>query len=234
MKKIFLLLIVMMGVSCDPKDLNRVLDTAGKSVLSDADIASGLKEALNLGVGKSVDFLSAKDGFYTSIYKILLPAEAQKVVNKLKGIPGFANVEEEAVRRINRAAEDAASKAGPIFLNAITQMTFADVRNILLGDKDAATQYLRRVTYNALYSEFKPVMVNSLNKLGALDYYGDAVNTYNKIPFVEKVNPDLADYVANKALEGMFALVKEKELGIRTDIQQRTSDLLKRVFSKQD
>lgn len=232
MKKISFLLMVLFMVSCDPKDLSKILDTSG--VLSDAEISNGLKEALNLGVDKSVKTLSLTDGYYKSVYKILLPPEAQKVTSKLKSIPGFSNLEEEAIKKINRAAEDAASKAGPIFLNAIKQMSFTDVMNILMGDKDAATQYLRNATYTALYGEFKPVMTNSLNKFGALDYYADAVNTYNKIPFVDKVNPDLADYVCNKALDGLFGLVKEKELGIRTDLSQRTSNLLKKVFAKQD
>jgi Protein of unknown function (DUF4197) len=221
-------------MSCDPKDLSKILDTAGSAVLSDADVSNGLKEALNLGVDKSVQTLSSQNGYYSSVYKILLPAEAQKVTSKLKSIPGFTNLEEEAIKKINKAAEDAATKAGPIFLSAIKQMTFADVMNILMGDKDAATQYLHKATYNALYSEFKPVMVGSLNKFGALNYYSDAVNTYNKIPFVDKVNPDLADYVTTKALEGLFDLVKKKELGIRSDFSQRTSDLLRKVFAKQD
>lgn len=232
MKKIALMLLITPLISCDPKDLNRILEST--NVLSEAEVANGLREALNLGVDKSVQTLSLKDGFYKSVYKILLPPEAQKVTSKLKSIPGFTNLEEEAIKKINSAAEDAASKAGPIFLNAIKQMTITDAMNILMGEKDAATQFLKRTTYTALYNEFKPVMVTSLNKFGALDYYGDAVNTYNKIPFVEKVNPDLADYVANKALDGLFDLVKQKELGIRTDFSQRTSNLLKKVFAKQD
>jgi hypothetical protein len=233
-KKIAIFMSVIFLISCNPKDLNRILESANNSVLSNADIANGLKEALNLGVDKSVKTLSAQNGYYSSIYKILLPPEAQKVTSKLKSIPGFANLEEEAIKKINKAAEDAASKAGPIFLNAIKQLTFNDVMNILMGEKDAATQFLHRTTHQALYAEFKPVMVSSLNKFGALDYYADAIKTYNKIPFVEKVNPDLADFVTNKAMEGLFDLVKQKELGIRSDLTQRTSDLLKKVFSKQD
>lgn len=217
--------------SCDPKQLGQFIEGAG---LTDAEIAAGLKEALNQGVDKSVTSLSAQNGYYASAYKIILPPEARKVTSKLKSIPGFSNLEEEAVKKINRAAEDAATKAGPIFVNAIKQMTFTDALNILMGEKDAATQYLIKTTYTGLYGEFKPVMVNSLNTFGALDYYADAVNTYNKIPLVEKVNPDLADYVATKALDGLFALIKEKELGIRTDLNQRTSGLLKKVFARQD
>ncbi|MEZ4909977.1 MAG: DUF4197 domain-containing protein [Saprospiraceae bacterium] len=221
-------------VSCDPKDMQKVLDTVSSAQLTNADISAGLKQALDKGVEQSVRTLSAENGYYASIYKILLPSEAQTVVNKLKVIPGFENLEVEAIKKINKAAEDAATKASPIFINAIKQMTINDVMGILMGEKNAATQYLHNSTYNALYSEFKPVMINSLNKFGALDYYGQAVNKYNSIPFVNKVNPDLADYVTQKALVGLFALIEKKELGIRTDISQRSTDLLKKVFAKQD
>jgi hypothetical protein len=232
-KTLVIFLSIFLMVSCDPKDLSKIIDSAG-SVVSNADIANALKEALSLGVEKSVQTLAAQNGYYDSVYKILLPPEAQKVTSKLKAIPGFSNLENEAIKKINQAAEDAASKAAPIFLNAIKQLTFTDVMNILMGEKDAATQFLHRVTYQALYSEFKPAMVGSLNKFGALDYYGKAVDTYNKIPFVDKVNSDLADFVTNKALDGLFDLVKKKELSIRSDISERTSDLLRKVFAKQD
>ena len=105
--------------SCDPKDLDKILGTAGSALLTDADISSGLKEALDNGVKVSVQKLSATDGYYQSSYKILLPAEANKVIDKLKFIPGFENLQEEAIKRVNRAAEDAATKAGPIFFDAI-------------------------------------------------------------------------------------------------------------------
>jgi hypothetical protein len=202
--------------------------------LSNADIAAGLKQALDKGVDQSVMTLSAQDGYYASIYKILLPEEAAKVIDKLKFIPGFSNLEEEAIKRINKAAEDAATKAAPIFLNAIKGMTFDDVMKILMGEKNAATTYLHNKTYQALYNEFKPVMNSSLNKFGALDLWSDAIGKYNSLPFITKVNPDLADHVSNKALVGLFSLVEKKELGIRTDISQRTTDLLKKVFAKQD
>ena len=223
--------IIMITMSCDPKTLSTVLNSGN---LSKTEIANGLKEALDNGVSSAVTTLAREGGFYQSIYKIFLPEEAKSVVNKLKLIPGFANLEEEAVKRINRAAEDAASKAGPIFVNAIKQLTFDDVMNILKGEKNAATQFLRRTTYTALYNEFKPEINNSLNKFGALDYWGSAMNTYNKIPFVDKVNPDLADHATKKALDGLFDLIEKKENGIRTDISQRTSDLLKKVFAQQD
>lgn len=234
MKYLGFLLIPLFLMSCDPKDLQKILDSTGSIPLSNADIAAGLKEALDKGVDQSVNTLSATDGYYASIYKILLPEEATKVIDKLKFIPGFTNLEEEAIKKINRAAEDAATKAGPIFLTAIKQMTFNDVMGVLMGEKNAATQYLYNKTYSPLYNEFKPVMVSSLNKFGVLDLWSDAISKYNTLPFVTKVNPDLADHVSNKALVGLFALVEKKELGIRTDISQRTTDLLKKVFAKQD
>jgi hypothetical protein len=234
MKRLYFLFIPLFLFSCDPKDLQKVLDTVNSVPLTNADIASGLKEALNKGVDQSVKTLAVTDGYYASIYKIVLPEEATKVIDKLKFIPGFANLEQEAIKRINKAAEDAASKAGPIFLGAVKQMTFEDVIGILMGEKNAATTYLHNKTYSSLYNEFKPVMNTSLNKFGALDLWTDAITKYNSLPFVSKVNPDLADHVTSKALVGLFSLVEKKELGIRTDINQRSSDLLKRVFAKQD
>lgn len=234
MNKIVLILLPILLLSCDPKDLQKVLDTVSNVPLTNADIAAGLKQALDKGVDQSVTTLSAQDGYYASIYKILLPEEATRVIDKLKFIPGFSNLEEEAIKKINRAAEDAATIAAPIFLNAIKTMTFEDVMNILMGEKNAATKYLHNKTYQDLYNEFKPVMNSSLNKFGALDLWSDAINKYNSIPFVTKVNPDLADHVCNKALFGLFGLVEKKELAIRTDISQRTTDLLRRVFAKQD
>ena len=235
MKKAFILLMITLGlISCDPKDLQRVLDAVGEEALTNADISKGLKEALQLGVDNSVNFLSAKDGYYASAYKIFLPEEANVVIDKLKIIPGFSNLEEELLKKINHAAEDAASKAGPIFLGAVKSITFDDAMNILMGDKNAATSYLHNKTYQSLYNEFKPVLVNSLNTFGALNYWSDAVNKYNSLPFVKDINPDLADHINTKALVGLFDLIEKKELGIRSDISQRTSGLLQKVFAKQD
>jgi len=235
MKKFFIYSFMILGfVSCDTKDLQRVLDTVNSAGVSDLDVANGLKEALEFGVDNSVNFLSAKDGYYKTAYKILLPDEANAVIDKLKFIPGFSNLEEELVKKINYAAEDAAKKAGPIFFDAIRGITFNDAMGILMGDKDAATTYLYSRTYNSLYGEFKPVLVNSLNKFGALDYWSDAVTKYNSLPFVNDVNPDLADHINTKALTGLFDLVEQKEEGIRSDVSQRTTSLLQKVFAKQD
>ncbi len=232
MKKIVFLLLPLMMLSCDPADLQKILDSTAQ--LSPQEAARGLKEALNLGVDEAVDFLAVKDGYYKSIYKVLLPEEARVVTDKLKIVPGFSKVEEVILEKINRAAEDAAKSAGPIFLDAIKQMSFQDAMGILTGADNAATEYLNRNTNQALYQEFNPVIINSLNKFNALEYWSDAVNKYNKIPFVNKVNPDLGDHVTSTAMEGLFSLVAIKEKGIRTDVSQRTTALLQRVFQRQD
>lgn len=202
--------------------------------LSQEEAGKGLKEALDIGVAEAVGFLSAEDGYYRSIYKVLLPEEAQAVAGKLRAVPGFSNVEEEIVLKINRAAEDAAKKAGPIFVSAIKQMTFQDAMNILMGNKDAATRYLEKTTYDQLYSEFKPVIVESLDKFNARTYWRDAVTAYNKIPLASKANPELDDYVARQALLGLFGLIEVKEKDIRENVGARTSELLRKVFAKQD
>ena len=121
-----------------------------------------------------------------------------------------------------------------IFLQAIKTMTFDDAMNILMGPKDAATTYLNNRTYNSLYGEFNPVIDTSLDIFSVQEYWAKAVNTYNKIPFIDKVNPDLGDHVTTEALKGLFSLIAKKELGIRDDVSQRTTDLLRKVFAKQD
>ena len=203
--------------------------------LSTADIALGLKEALNLGTGEAVDFLSIKDGFYKSLYKIYLPEEARQVTDKLKFIPGFSNLEDVILEKINRAAEDAAKSVGPIFLNSIKGMSISDALGILMGEQDAATQYLNTNTHQELYANFQPIILTSLNKFNAVKYWEDAVNKYNKIPLIGgNINPRLDDYVTQEALKGLFSLIQKKEAGIRTDVSQRVSPLLQKVFKKQD
>lgn len=233
-KKIFLAILCFQLMSCDPAALQKALEPPGTGELSTVEISGGLKGALEIGIGKGADLLSKRDGYYKSTYKIMLPPEARKVADKLRNVPGFTNVEETILEKINRGAEDAAKKAKPIFVNAIRQMTFADAMDILMGDKNAATTYLNRMTHAALYQEFNPVIAESLDKFNARKYWNDAVDVYNKIPFVEKANPDLDDYVTNEALAGLFGMVEQEELNIRTNISARTSDLLKRVFAKQD
>lgn len=230
---------VITFASCDPATFQQAMDTVMATTgttneLTTKNVADGLKQALEIGITDGAKKLSLTDGYYKSAYKILLPEEAQKVADKLRNVPGFNSLEENILEKVNRGAEDAAKKAAPIFKQAILNMSFADAWDILMGDKDAATNYLRRVTYQKLYAEFNPVIVESLDKFNARTYWSSAVDKYNKIPFVEKANPDLDDHVTREALAGLFEMVKLKELDIRENTASRTTDLLKRVFAKQD
>ncbi len=223
--------------SCDTtQDLSGILGTVlGESALTNSEVISGLKQALEIGIGKGSDLLSRQDGYYKSAYKILLPEEARKVTNRLQNVPGFSALEETVLEKINRGAEDAASKAKPIFVDAIKSMSIADAMGILKGDRDAATRYLERTTFEALYNEFNPVIVASLDKFNARQYWADAVNTYNRIPLIgDPVDPDLDDYVTRQALNGLFSQVAKEELNIRNNISARTTDLLRKVFAAQD
>ncbi len=213
--------------------VNEIKDGGGAG-LSQDEVGKGLKEALNNGVGDAVNFLSAEDGYYKSAYKILLPEEAQKVTSKLKSVPGFSNVEANLVEKMNRAAEIAAVKAKPIFVSAIKNMSFKDAMNILMGENNAATSYLKSSTYKSLYSEFMPIIQSALDEVNAREYWKGAVTAYNKIPFVQKTNPELDDHVNRTALDGMFSLVQKKEEDIRGDVNLRNTDVLRKVFAKQD
>ncbi len=205
-----------------------------KSELSTSEIGQGLKDALSKGVQKGVNELSASDGYFKSIYKILLPEEAQKVTSKLKAVPGFSNLEADLIEKMNRGAENAAREAGPIFASAITGMTFQDALDILMGADNSATVYLRKTTYQQLYDKFNPVIVKALEEIGANELWRNATNAYNKVPLVTKVNNDLDDHVTTAALNGLFGKIQEEEKNIRRNPVSRTSDLLKKVFAKQD
>jgi hypothetical protein len=234
-KKIFLFAAIstlLTLTACDT--LSSVASTVLTNVLSNEDIGNGLKAALNLGIGKGSDELSKKGGYFNSAYKILLPEEARQITDKLKVIPGFTQLENNILEKINSGAEDAALKAKPIFLNAIKQMTFSDALNILMGDKNAATAYLKKATYDQLYREFNPAIVESLDKFGARKLWSDATGKYNSLPFVKKTNPSLDDYVTTEALKGLFSMVELKERSIRANVSERTTPLLQNVFAKQD
>lgn len=237
--KNYLLFILSALLFVTPLDaqFGKLLDKAKKVVAgedSNLDIGSGLKEALEVGVSDAVESLSATNGYLESPYKVLIPEDAQKIISTVSKVPTFNNIEKDLIAKMNEAAELAAKKAGPIFLDAIKQMSFKDATNILMGEKDAATRYLDNSARAALYKEFMPVIQAALDEVDARSLWTSAVNAYNKIPLRKKLNPDLDDHVNNKALDGMFSLIELKEQGIREDVGLRTSPLLKEVFAQQD
>ncbi|WP_413998941.1 DUF4197 domain-containing protein [Flavobacterium sp. W1B] len=198
------------------------------------DISGGLKEALNNGISKQVTKLTAADGFYRNeAVKILLPEELRKVDAGLRKI-GLNSLADEGLKVLNRAAEDAVKEATPIFVDAIKNMSFADARGILMGNESSATNYLQNSTSTSLYGKFNPVIKNSFAKVGADKVWANIITKYNSIPLVNKVNPDLTDYVTNQAMSGVFKMVAVEEKNIRTNLNARTSPLLQKVFAMQD
>lgn len=198
------------------------------------DIGGGLKDALLQGTSKSADQLSAVNGFFgNAAVKILFPPQAKKAEQVLRDI-GLNKLCDNVILSMNRAAEDAAKQAKPIFIDAIKHMTLTDVSNILLGSQDAATQYFKRTTTTQLIVTFKPIVQVSLNKVGATKYYGDAAKEYNKVPFVKKMDPDMNDYVTQKAIDGLFYEIALEELNIRKNIGARSTPLLQKVFAFAD
>lgn len=233
MKKLITFLFLLPFIGC--AELQQITNQLPQtSTTSTFDISSGLKEALNKGISTQVAQLTTTDGFFKNeMVKIFLPQELQKVDRTLRDI-GLSSLADEGLKVLNRAAEDAVKEATPIFVNAIKGMTFNDARNILMGDDTAATNYLQNTTSKELYSKFSPVVNNSLSKVGANKVWTDIINRYNQIPLVNKVNPDLTDYVTNQAMGGVFKMIAIEEKNIRTDVSARTSDLMKRVFAMQD
>lgn len=224
--------------SCDVQSQNKIGSILKQIPMNGnptaLEIGAGLKQALEIGTSQGADQLSAKDGFLGNLaVKILFPPEAQKVEKTIRGL-GLNSLADNVILSINRAAEDAAKEAKPIFISAIKQMTIADATNILLGNKDAATAYFKRVTTAQLLQKFEPVITASLSKVGATKYWGDAATAYNKIPLVKPVNTNLSAYVAQKAIDGMFYQVALEELKIRDNISARSTTLLQKVFGYAD
>lgn len=200
------------------------------------EIGAALKQALEQGTLKSATKLSAVNGFFgDAAVKILLPPEATKAEKTLRKM-GLNKVCDDAILSLNRAAEDAAKQAAPIFVDAIKKMSLQDVTNILLSQQqDGATQYFRRATTNDLTAKFQPAIKVSLDKVNATKYYGTLASTYNKIPFVKKINPDIANYTTQRAIEGLFIEIAAQEVEIRKNLGgTRSTPLLKKVFDFAD
>lgn len=233
LKRIYALSLILILSSC--AELQQVVNQFPQNgPLTNEQIASGLRQALDFGIDKQVTKLTQKDGFFKNeLVKILLPEELQKVDKALRSI-GMDNLADEGLKLLNRAAEDAVKEATPIFVNAVKEITFNDAKNILLGPENAATNYLSSKTEAPLYGKFNPVIQNSLGKVGADRLWEQAIQKYNSLPFTNDVNPDLNDYVTKEALKGVYTMIAIEEKQIRTKISSRTTDLLRKVFALQD
>lgn len=231
-KHLLLFLSLLVLVSC--AELQQVVNQLPQGTLSNDQIAAGLRQALDFGIDKQVNKLTKEDGFYKNeLVKIVLPEELAKVDNTLRKI-GLSSLADEGLKILNRAAEDAVSEAIPIFVGAVEDITFADAKNILLGEDNAATQYLEQRTQTQLYDKFNPVIQASFKKVGADAIWNELITKYNNLPLTNDVNPDLTDYVTQEALKGVYTMIEVEEKEIRNNLNSRTTDLLKKVFALQD
>jgi hypothetical protein len=211
------------------KDAKRLLNSKNKG-LTEKDAADGIKEALVNGTGESVKMVSVLNGYWGNTeIKIPFPSEAKEMESKLKAI-GMGKKVDEFNESMNRAAEKAANEAKPIFIAAIKGMTIRDAINIVKGADNAATVYLKNTTSPELVIKFQPLIKTSLDDVNATRYWSDLITIYNKIPLVKKINPNLTQYVTQKAIDGLFIMIAKEELKIRKDPMARTSELLKKVF----
>ena len=208
--------------------------TSGSGSMTNDIAANGLKQALSVGTDLAANNLGQVDGFLANAaVKILFPPEARKIESTLRSL-GMGSVCDQVITSVNRAAESAVVEAKPIFVEAIKQMTITDAINILTGDKDAATKYLMRTSGQALMAKFEPIIQSNLQKTNATKYWSDAVNAYNAVPFGQKLNPNLSQYVTQKATDGIFLMVAEEEAKIRENPAQRIGSVLQDVFGWAD
>ena len=218
--------------SCFLPDINQAANQSIKP--SQQEVASGLKNALKLGVGNGAEKLSQKNGYFgDASLKIPFPEQAVKVENSLRDL-GLNQLCDDLVLSLNRAAESAALEAKPIFISAVQEMTFSDAMNILFGSKHAATDYLREKTLENLHDSFKPVIESHLQSAHATKYWSNVMNQYNRIPFITPVETDLPHYVTKKATAGLFHMVSLEEEKIRSNPIHRTTQLLQKVFGYAD
>lgn len=204
--------------------------SGGVSALSENEIISGLKEALSLGSQNASTQLHALDGFNkNALVRIPFPPEVLQVATKLRDM-GFGQKVDEFEVTLNRAAEQASKEAAPIFVNAISQMTITDAKNILQGTSNSATMYLQGKTSDPLNTAFSPIIKNALNNTLATSKWTEITTLYNKLPFVTAVETDLVKYTTGKALSGLFLVVAQEEKKIRENPVARTTDILKKVF----
>ena len=237
MKEILLLIAVITAGSTaygqiNLKTIKNTVKTATTSAtLSESDIAKGLKEALTVGAKNASTQLNAIDGFNKNMkVRIPFPEDAQRVATKLREM-GFGKKVDEFEMTLNRAAEQAAREAAPIFVNAITSMSITDAKNILMGADTSATSYLRSRTSDPLSNAFSPHIKKALDATTATRKWTELATLYNRIPLVNKVETDLVKYTTSKALRGLFTVVADEEIKIRKDPAARVTDLLKKVFA---
>jgi hypothetical protein len=205
--------------------------TGGSGALNDLQLQTGMRDALTQCLTNGANAVAIKDGFFKNkAIKIFFPKEASIVESTLRSA-GLGSVCDQAIIKFNRAAEDATSKANPIFMNAIKQMSIQDVSGILLGADNSCTEYFKKATTAQLIAQFLPLVNVSLNDVGAIQAWELVMKSYNKIPMVKPVNTNLSQYVTGKAIDGLFFMIAKEELKVRQNIASRTTPMMKDVFA---
>lgn len=213
-----LALLLWMGCAGSPGGGNRVVD--------------GLKQALSIGTQNAVTKTSQLGGYLDDpAIRIKLPGALDTMAKGLRMV-GYGPQIDELYVGMNRAAEKAAGEAADVFLLGIRQMTFSDAMGILNGDDTAATEYFERTTRGTLFQRFEPIVTDKMGEVGVVQDYDELVSRYTALPFTKKPNLDLQDYVANRALDGLFTVLGDEERKIRTDAAARVTPLLREVFGK--
>ncbi len=211
-----------------PSDLYKILET--KKELGVNTIIAGLKEALIKGSEEASNQLSKKGGYTNNkLLHIPVPEEFKKVSKTMRQI-GLGSLVDDFECKMNAGAEQAAGQIKPIFGKAIQEMSFNDARQILNGNNTAATDYFRRTIGKNLRQLYAPVVQKQLNSVGAIRAYNDLLSQYSTIPFVKQPKLNLEEYVVDKAINGLFDVIAQKEQWIREDPAARTTEILRRVF----
>jgi len=213
--------------------LGKVFDAIrGKSGTSDAKAASGLKEALRIGTDHAVDRTGVVDGFLkNAAIKILIPEKLRSLEKGLR-LLGMGPKLDEFEVSMNRAAEKAAPAAREIFKEAVLQMSFDDVRRILTGGNTAATDYFKGKTSQKLALAFKPQVAAAMDETGVVKQYKQLTGALQALPFARFQGSDITDYVVGKTVDGIFYMIGQEEIKIRTDPLAQITPLLKEVFGK--
>jgi hypothetical protein len=242
-KFLLLALILIIATSCS--ELKKIVDsTLSDKPLTTAEIVAGLKQALQIGTDSSVARLSKMDGYFgDAMVKILLPPEAKSITDNLSKLPGGERLVNDVILRINRAAEDAAKGAGTIFVSSITSMNISDGLAILKGGNTAATDYLKSTTSQQLFQLYQPKIKASLDKklignISTTESWNKLTTEWNKVANtvvgqlagLKPVNVVLDEYLTQKGLDGLYLKISEDEKKIRTNVNARVTELLKRVF----
>ena len=234
LKNLFVASCILLSMSCETLSSLPSIGypgSTGTGPVSETEAGQGVREALSQGISAAIFNLNKENAFFgNDFYKVLLPADAQKIENTLRKV-GLGKEVDKAILQINRAAEDAVGYAKPVFVDAIKEMTITDALNIIRGEKNSVTNYFRIKTREKLLTAFSPSVKQSLDKVGATKYYGDIVTLYNNIPTTfKKINPDLPSYVVGKTTDALFDQIEKEEKNIRENPVARTTAILKRVF----